>query len=454
MKKVSFTLLSVLFCLTLSRAQAEWIPQALGVLPEGYGINDISAVNEEVVWAIANNSAEPTLDADQEYILKSIDGGNAWDTIPLGDLSQLEFVSLSAVSGDVAWLSMNDGQDAFFYQTTNGGLDWALKYTLEGLPNKVPYPVLEFVDEDRGYFVCLEVKKSGKTMDGTNWTVTPFTLNGFYVYSTGAGNLLEAKGDTLFWGTSDRIAKSTNGGMTWGYTYPDFPGMNTIYSIAFDDTGYGLAISDGDDALPSPLWFLDHTIILKSEDFGASWEFLPDVDFPLTAMSEIPGEEKTFVAVSGVWGWWDTTYVGPWTSAYTLDGGVNWAPIDQDIPYTSISFASINAGWVGAVGNFDYGPDKPALFKFNLMSGTKEFLVAEPNISLFPNPATDLLNVEWPETLNGPVTVSIYTIQGALVRQSSLPVGQSLEVSALPPGLYTLKLVEDGKVFVGQFAKL
>jgi len=323
-------------------------------------------------------------------------------------------------------------------------------------------PVLKFIDENRGYYAGIWTNRSGKTSDGGHtWTDNSLGLGTFfsdeYWGTVCPQNWLEVKGDTLWFGTSKRIVRSLNGGMSWENHFPEFPGNNMISSIAFNDSGHGLAISDVNFDLPMDDSFLDFTIAWKSEDYGANWELLPNIEFPLTVITQVPGRDKSFVAISGSWQWFDPQSQLSWASAYTTDGGETWTEIDRGIPYNSLAFASVNAGWAGAIGSYDYGfapGEKPAVFKWEGFPSSAGHTQVEPKITLSPNPATDILRVQFPETITQPIEVSLFSLSGKWIKSQMMAAGQDIEVKGLAPGMYWVKAVVRGRVLMGKFCKL
>lgn len=73
-------------------------------------------------------------------------------------------------------------------------------------------------------------------------------------------------------------------------------------------------------------------------------------------------------------------------------------------------------------------------------------------IILFPNPANDQVQVQW-ESAQGNISVRVFNAQGALVMSTPL-TGRTLDVSALPAGVYLLQAADaQGKRAVKQFVK-
>ncbi len=454
MKKIFFPLLYAFLLPVFCNAQS-WIPQGQGILPYSFGIVDLSAVDENIVWALASNIEE--INADSALVIRSTNGGADWEVHTLKQLTNQTFVSLAAVNDSTAWLTAYSSQGiSYFYQTTDGGANWSLKYTVPGNFTAQFAPVLKFSDEKTGHYVGIWPGKSGKTINGgTTWSAhsIPNFFNDEYWGVACPQNWLEVLGDTLWFGTSKRIFRSTNGGQSWQSVVPDFPGNNQITSVTFDHSGNGLAIADNDLDLPG-IPFLDHTILWKSEDFGATWTLMPVVDMPLTSMRKVPELEKTFVAVSGLWGWHESAIQHSWASAYTTDGGITWHEIDRGIPYNGVDFVSSETGWAGTVGNYDYGPDKPALFKWNGQFTTSvSNLNQMPPVSISPNPASDFIAVQLPEPIFQPMDISIFDSQGKLINRAFLTGGQLVDVRDLTPGIYAVKVLAGERAYAGRFVK-
>ena len=70
------------------------------------------------------------------------------------------------------------------------------------------------------------------------------------------------------------------------------------------------------------------------------------------------------------------------------------------------------------------------------------------NISVYPNPAHDYLQVELPAPFSIPATWSLYTATGQQVLQHKLPAGQvgyTLSLAGVPPGLYFWEVRSEGR---------
>lgn len=94
-----------------------------------------------------------------------------------------------------------------------------------------------------------------------------------------------------------------------------------------------------------------------------------------------------------------------------------------------------------AIVNAIYDPNGPNYTSINN--------VANNSCKLYPNPATDELNVEIAE--EGNATVYILNAAGQLVKATNY--GSSINVSALAKGVYTVRVVANEGVYVNQFVK-
>jgi len=68
------------------------------------------------------------------------------------------------------------------------------------------------------------------------------------------------------------------------------------------------------------------------------------------------------------------------------------------------------------------------------------------SIKLFPNPATDILNLTWDDAA-GNVAYNIYSANGQQVKRGTIsrPMG-SVDISELTPGMYTVLLESETEV--------
>jgi hypothetical protein len=75
--------------------------------------------------------------------------------------------------------------------------------------------------------------------------------------------------------------------------------------------------------------------------------------------------------------------------------------------------------------------------------------IEEVTVKLYPNPATDVLNVSLPAFDSREVQISLFDVTGNTVKNGVNPIidnGVSLNVQTVPAGLYLLRVSQaDGK---------
>jgi uncharacterized repeat protein (TIGR01451 family) len=86
----------------------------------------------------------------------------------------------------------------------------------------------------------------------------------------------------------------------------------------------------------------------------------------------------------------------------------------------------------------------------NPASGVEAITVDEPLINLYPNPASNLLNIETGQ----PMQIEILNLQGQIIKRFKTNEGQtSIDVSGFPAGLYFLKAATENNISVKKFIK-
>ena len=104
-----------------------------------------------------------------------------------------------------------------------------------------------------------------------------------------------------------------------------------------------------------------------------------------------------------------------------------------------------------------FGMNTPAYFCMDdftttdMVSATPRLNI-EANVSIFPNPSTDFININWQESSFA--KVSIYNMNGQLIQCKNIQKGNNtIEVSAIPRGAYLLKFRDENGVYTQVFSK-
>lgn len=437
-QKLFFPLLLSLLFSGLARSQG-WIPQGEGVLPENYFTWALSAVDEQTVWAISY-SAQIT----DPKLIGTTDGGETWTVKDLSGFldagSPDDPIEIHAISADTIWMVWIGRQTGTktLRLSVNGGETWEVKYRYES--GNVVGPALKFGDRKNGYMIDPFSIRVSRTLDaGTSWS----TSGMFSEFESGETwgmanptNWMDVRGDTIWWGTSKYIHRSTDNGLSWEAFDNGFNGNYETKCVSFSQSGQGLAITN-----TSRSGVLGETHISRSQDGGATWTKLPTLNFPLEGMTDIPGLDDAFIGVGGIFKLFVPDLTFQYLSAYTLDSGENWTIID-DFPLNAVEFVSPTVGWAGRLSYFDYGGN-PALFKWdgvNLGNIVKVNDIVNLSPGITPNPFYDRIRIDLSETRKG--IGLLRDVSGRIIRQVSFydHVFELNGLIHLPPGIYILEL--------------
>jgi hypothetical protein len=409
-----------------------WIPVGEGLIAEDSYTWALSVVDENTVFAITTS-----LSVFEPKLIRTTDGGMTWD---VHDLSAFgDPMDVHALHADTVWITaVQVTGEKSAYLSADGGNTWEPKYSFQGA--LVIGPALHFSNSKQGCMVDPNTDLAFYTNDGgESWLEAPMDAASLGSWGMASPtNWLEMKGDTIWWGKSQKIVRSANNGADWSAFDNGFSQELEISSIAFSQSGLGLAISGREDYTN-----LNTTYIQASSDGGMTWAETGAVPFHLEGVTDVPGLDDVFVGVGGILSEFLPTSPFVFSSAYTLDGGSSWTVVDER-PYNGVEFVSSFAGWAGKVASYDY-EGNPALFKWDgtdlsvLLDAKEPF--ATLNISTFPNPFSDHLAIGLPQAAEGICTLR--DLSGRILRQERFE-GVSIELSnlaQLPAGVYTVEIV-------------
>lgn len=384
-----------------------WIPQATNFTSASVGINYISIVDQDTVWANAYDGSGQSISFLK--FTKTTDGGNTWTPGNYNGVpSSCTISSISAVNAKQAWVATfsSTAADQGIYVTTNGGASWSKQSTAAFNSNSSFPDGVYFWDKNNG--VCFGDPVSGyfeiytTTNGGTTWNQVsssniPSSMTGEYGYV----NLYAVSGNTIWFGTNKgRVFKSTDRGYTWTVSNTRMPEVTTL---GFHNSNDGVATYLAKDNSGNITGFT----MVKSTDGGTIWSTVsPTGTYYKTGMAVVPNEPGMLVSVNGLS---DITKDG---SSYSLDEGNTWTKLDDSIQYTSVKFYNNNVGWAGGFNN----SDSRGIWKWQPISptGVTEIPVNGIKIKVYPNPSVGLVHFYVPknESVEG---ISIYDLNGKLV---------------------------------------
>lgn len=313
-----------------------WFVEASGFAAASRGINFISIVDKNIIWATAYDGTATA--ANIQEFTKTTNGGTTWTpgTINIGDTA-LGISMLTAVDANTAWLAAFPnaaGQIGGIWKTTDGGTNWLRQNTAIFNNASSFTDVVHFWDANTGFCVGDPINGGFEvyttTDGGTNWVPTiaaniPAPLSGEYGYT----RQIEVVGNSVWFTTNKgRIYHSTDKGLTFQvYQSPltDFGSATMSGNLSFTSLTTGLIV----DA---------NGIVYKSTDSGANWTQLTTTGSVFTnGLCFIEGTNTVFTtgAASGSSG-----------SSYSLDGGTSWNIIDNT-QHLYVEFINDSVGWSG-----------------------------------------------------------------------------------------------------------
>lgn len=434
MKKIFSTLFYAAILCTL-HAQ-NWTPLAAGYLPNGVVIFSISAVSDNVIWAVASQEyyQAPIPSSVHPIILRSADGGATWVLRTVEEAAGTISFQIVAVDSLTAWITTQDygtGPGRSLYKTTDGGIVWTKKHSNNGAG-----VALNSFPDGQHWLAHNRNTIARSENDGSSWqngTVSGYQSTEYQVLYSGA-NMSCTAGDTLWNGTTEgRMIRFTNFGQSSTFLNTGLSNQSTIYSVAFEDHLNGLMFYAG---------AFSTLKIARSTDGGNSWSILPNAQQPVANrwnIAAVPGSPGHYVL--------STNYSNAnGRVAITHDFGAHWSYDDLNTPINSVVFTSASTGWIG--GGRITSPLQPALYKYTgsplVATGAPEDNL--PGFSVAPNPANDIIRFDFEQSnTNERVYISLSDATGRTVLQKQVSDKQ-LNISSLAPGLYFLNVeMEKGR---------
>jgi len=274
---------------------------------------DVSAVSDNSAWITGGKGT----------ILRTTDGGSVWSDV-WSDSDTIGFYSLEALDSLTALAFGHRGSAAqgtnvgSIYYTGDGGSSWTKVYEQAGvwLNDITMFNRTEGIavgDPLNGNWTILKTTDGGNTW--TQMSNAPVQIGKESGYGTGVTWIDNVTG--WFGTTTSRAYKTTDGGTNWSAI--DIPVVSRVYSLAFNQSGVGLASSYYDmvkttdnglnwQTIASPktgginhiisqqdyFWALIDSSIYKSTDAGLTWELLTYSSEKLRFLSLTTNHKGTF----------------------------------------------------------------------------------------------------------------------------------------------------------------
>jgi hypothetical protein len=373
--KKTILFLVLFFGVGLGLSAQLWIQQGAGFTTASRGIQNIFAVNDQVVWASGYDGSGAG--AACQDITVTTNGGTTWTPHIVNGATGLSISQICAVDANTAWVAMwktSGSSLPGIFKTTDGGVTWTRQSTAAFVATSFP-DIVYFFDANNG--VTMGDPVGGKfeiyttSNGGTTWTVVPSgNIAAMLTGEAGWTSDMCAFGNTIWFGTNKgRLYKSTDMGHNWTASAPvGMTGKNTF--PAFKDANNGFCLKFYSAADTTAL--LDNTT-----NGGSSWSVFPYAGSVYNQMMQfVKGTTSTWVSVGVDAGAQPDRLGFTWSD----DGGSTWYTDSQmsGTQLTWTEWVNDSTGWAGAF-NTDA---TDGIFKFNsVLALQSNFMTNDTNIA-------------------------------------------------------------------------
>jgi photosystem II stability/assembly factor-like uncharacterized protein len=333
------------FCLTLilffffliSKSQAQWKTFQTNPLTH---LRAVHAVDTNTCWIGGSGGT----------VLKTIDGGEHWQTIQILGADSLDFRDFHAFSSDMA-LAMSAGaseQDkARIYRTEDGGKSWKIVY--QTVQNGVFLDGIDFWDSQRGIcmgdpvdglFFILTTQDGGRTWQELPNNKRPAALEHEAAYAASGTSVITHGNGQAFIGTGGsklaRVIRSSDYGQSWEATTTPLPANAStgIFGLRFWSKKNGMAVG-GD--YKNVTQYASNVVITTNG--GKTWNLGPQTN-PVGLKESVGIFGKNQITLIAV---------GPNGSSFSTNKGQSWQYLGDEA-FHAISIVAQTAYAVGANG--------------------------------------------------------------------------------------------------------
>jgi photosystem II stability/assembly factor-like uncharacterized protein len=349
-------------------------------------------------------------------ILKSINSGDTWTSVSSGTAEDINAIEFDAANTSIGYFVGNNASISYAYKTSNGGDNWS--------PQTLPANnVVSFfgisVISDMNVVFCGGVSKILKTTDGgSNWSNQNNTAANFY-----RDVLFISPTNGYVVGGAGKIIATTNGGTS--YTTETSGVSSILNSITRTTCGNMFVVGNGG-------------VILKKgvSVTGAADNYTTSQATPLIVTSNngvLANDGQSNVTVNVM------SNVSNGTLVLNADGSFTYTP---DPGYTG------NDEFTYVINDNCGNTSAPVTVNINSTASVGELVNGKFVVS--PNPFVSSITLSGVEEIKD---VTIFNVQGEILFYKNKPTVQ-LDLSALSPGIYMLRIVTGSGELVQRITKL
>ncbi|ASK30771.1 propanediol utilization protein [Chryseobacterium sp. T16E-39] len=289
-----------------------------------------------------------------------------------------------------------------------------------------------------------------KKVSETSWTEVSLNTAYTTLNSLAEGGIYEVQVATVCSGTTGTYSPSTNftiQTLTYCVTQAtniDDEFISNVTVANINNTSVGSAYTDYTNnpalqinVIKGSTYPISVTIGTPDVDTVAAW-----IDFNKNGVFE-SSERVLNYPVGAI--------TGPITGSFTVpQSAVTGQPMRMRVVLLYGGPSNAGASLTGPCGTLSYGEAEDYNVVATATLGTSETVIKNDGIQLYPNPASDVLNIT---KVSDKATYKIYSVTGQLVNSGNINGGK-INVSTLVKGGYVITIDEKGKdVFKSKFIK-
>lgn len=443
-------LLGVLaMALSLSSFAQYWdVPQQNTNLPQSRGIQTISVVDQNIVWADTYDGTGQQAKVT-DFIVTS-DGGVNWTANSLSNVpAGWEFSHFAGFSDAMAWATCfsSTAAGAHVYRTLDGGLSWEEKnpYSATAFANVVHFfndlEGMTMGDPVGGYYEIYTTSDGGDTWTRVPQANIPAPLNSS---EYGLTRSIGTFGDNVWFGTNkSRVYRSTDKGLTWAVSDlsaivpPTTAVSGAVTDFAMESATTGMCFISGTDTINR---------LVKTTDGGATWtQVLSGTQKAgfikwRNGLAHVTGSNPSRYFITGA----RTTY-GDFGSVYSDDMGATWVTVDSAVQHLGTAWATPKIGWSGGFTGAG-GAEGMFAWKDTTFGVATYVPWSNGEVVGYPNPTQDVYTVSMNQFVKSTfIAVRLSDLTGKEVYKYEVPAfngkfKHTIEMENLNTGIYFLNL--------------
>ena len=453
--KFSTFLLLLIYSNTLL---AQWTSLGGHIIPINYKTWSLKIAEDHSIWALSTYDKLPLPASHYPIVSSSKNGGISWTHAKIAGTGGFYGNDIAPIDSLHAFLSID--KHAGLYKTKEGGEGW------EHVDNYPYIPLLaHFFDANDGWVLGSDntqpySKVFSVTDDGgETWThiggnawvqpagtsLPPQPFSSWYGLTFSVESLFDVAGESIILGKIEGSCWISNDrGYHWSEVATPLTPLGLMASnVTIKDSLTFMVVGD----IEAATFNSKPTKSFATKDGGKTWiEGSPDITAGATHF--IPGSESVFI-ISGPHNYGS----GSFGTVISYNFGADWLHID-DQRLLAMDFNSAGNGVASCCnGLWDNTTGDVYKWEFDLFPTAEREVAQVKGLDLWPNPASEFVNIHLPETATDHFAASLFDGQGKLVRSFPYADKQMIGLQGLAPGMYLVKVVNEEQVYIGKFLK-